>query len=71
MLAAKRPTREEIPSLYAELKKVPAPRDEQGQRHPLPATPADKQYAAQRLRGFSGRETGLSCAAARDREENR
>jgi len=37
MLAAKRPTTEEIPSLYAALKKVPDPRDEQGQRHPLPA----------------------------------
>lgn len=37
MLMAKRPTTEEIPSLYAELEKVPDPRDEQGKRHPLPA----------------------------------
>ena len=27
----------EIPSLYEELKQVPDPRDDQGQRHPLPA----------------------------------
>lgn len=30
MLAAKRPTQEELPSLYAELKKVPDPHDKQG-----------------------------------------
>lgn len=36
MLATKRPNTEEIPSLYAQLQKVPDPRDEQGQRHPSP-----------------------------------